>query len=85
MINTHFKSKQNQFWHLDTETILSPPLYILLGSNICKEQKRNNLGGEVNFREFYCIPKNAVPDLTRLLLINYWSGEEAFLANKVEF
>ena len=31
MINTHFKSKQNQFWHLDTEIILSPPLYILLG------------------------------------------------------
>ena len=30
MINTHFKSKQNQFWHLDTEIILSPPLYILL-------------------------------------------------------
>ena len=30
MINTHFKSKQIQFWHLDTEIILSPPLYILL-------------------------------------------------------
>ena len=31
MIGTHFKSEQNQFLHLDTETILSPPLYILLG------------------------------------------------------
>ena len=31
MIDTHFKSEQNQFWHLDTETIFSPPLYILLG------------------------------------------------------
>ena len=33
MIDTHFKSEQNQFLHLDTdtETILSAPLYILLG------------------------------------------------------
>ena len=30
MIDTHFKSEQNQFLHLDTETILSAPLYILL-------------------------------------------------------
>ena len=33
MIDTHFQSEQNQFWHLDTETILSPPLYILLESS----------------------------------------------------
>ena len=26
----HFKSELNQFLHLDTETILSAPLYILL-------------------------------------------------------
>ena len=31
MIDTYFKSEQNQFCHLDTETILSAPLYILLG------------------------------------------------------
>ena len=31
MVDTHFKSEQNQFLHLDTEAILSPPLYILLG------------------------------------------------------
>ena len=31
MIDTHFKSEQNQFLHLDTETNLSAPLYILLG------------------------------------------------------
>ena len=31
MIDTHFKSEQNQFLHLDTEKILSAPLYILLG------------------------------------------------------
>ena len=30
MVDTHFKSEQNQFLHLDTETILSAPLYILL-------------------------------------------------------
>ena len=30
MIDAHFKSKQNQFLHLDTGTILSAPLYILL-------------------------------------------------------
>ena len=30
MVDTHFKSEQNQFLHLDTEAILSPPLYILL-------------------------------------------------------
>ena len=30
MIDTHFKSEQNQFLHLDTETILSASLYILL-------------------------------------------------------
>ena len=30
MVDTYFKSEQNQFFHLDTETILSPPLYILL-------------------------------------------------------
>ena len=33
MIDTHFKSEQNQFLHLDTETILSAPLYILLASH----------------------------------------------------
>ena len=33
MIDTHFKSEQNQFLHLDTETILSAPLYILLDLN----------------------------------------------------
>ena len=31
MSDTHFKSYQNQFLHLDTEKILSAPLYILLG------------------------------------------------------
>ena len=30
MVDTHFKSKQNQFLHLDTKKILSAPLYILL-------------------------------------------------------
>ena len=30
MIDTHFKSEQNQFLHLDTEKILSSPLYILI-------------------------------------------------------
>ena len=30
MIDAHFKSKQNQFLHLDSEKILSAPLYILL-------------------------------------------------------
>ena len=30
MVDTHFKSEQNQFLHLDTEKILSAPLYILL-------------------------------------------------------
>ena len=30
MVDTHFKSEQNLFLHLDTETILSAPLYILL-------------------------------------------------------
>ena len=36
MIDTHFKSEQNQFLHLDTdtETILSAPLYILLDFSI---------------------------------------------------
>ena len=33
MIDTHFKSDQNQFLQLDTETILSAPLYILLASH----------------------------------------------------
>ena len=33
MIDTQFKSEQNQFLHLDTETILSAPLYILLESH----------------------------------------------------
>ena len=31
MVDTHIKSKQNQFFHLDTKKILSAPLYILLG------------------------------------------------------
>ena len=30
MVDTHFKSKQNQFLHLDTKKILSAPPYILL-------------------------------------------------------
>jgi len=30
MVDTHFKSKQNQFLHLDTKKILSAPLYIFL-------------------------------------------------------
>ena len=30
MINAHFKSLQNQFLHIDTEKILTAPLYILL-------------------------------------------------------
>ena len=30
MVDTHFKSEQNQFLHLDTEKILSAPPYILL-------------------------------------------------------
>ena len=37
MIDTHFKSEQNQFLHLDTEEILSAPLYILLGINRYKQ------------------------------------------------
>ena len=32
MVDTHFKSEQNLFLHLDTEKILSAPLYILLES-----------------------------------------------------
>ena len=32
MVDTHIKSKQNQFFHLDTKKILSAPLYILLAS-----------------------------------------------------
>ena len=31
MVDTHFKSNQNQFLHLETKKILSAPLYILLG------------------------------------------------------
>ena len=30
MIDTHFKSEQNQFLHLDTKKILSSPQYILI-------------------------------------------------------
>ena len=33
MIDSQFKSKQNQFLHFDAETILSAPLYILLASH----------------------------------------------------
>ena len=31
MVDTHFKSKQNQFLHLDTKKFLSASQYILLG------------------------------------------------------
>ena len=34
MIDTHFKIRQNQFLHLDTEKILTAPLYILLNSKV---------------------------------------------------
>ena len=33
MIDTHFNSEQNQFLHLDSEKILSSPLYKLLDLN----------------------------------------------------
>ena len=33
MVDTHFKSEQNQLLHLDTKKILSAPLYILLIKN----------------------------------------------------
>ena len=29
MIDTHFKSKQNQFWHLDTENLVTSSIYPL--------------------------------------------------------
>ena len=35
MVDTHFKSEQNQFLHLDTKKIFSAPLYILLGVCLC--------------------------------------------------
>ena len=44
MVDTHFKSEQNQFLHLDTEAILSPPLYILHGS--LKKEKDYNHGNK---------------------------------------
>ena len=34
MTDKHFKSQQNQFLNLDTEKILSAPLYILLDKNV---------------------------------------------------
>ena len=46
MINTHFKSEQNQFLHLDTEVILSAPLYILL--TICGRSLRKKKKGTMS-------------------------------------
>ena len=46
MIDTHFKSEQNQFLHLDTETILSAPLYILPATcerSLRKKEIRDNV------------------------------------------
>ena len=40
MVDTHLKSYQNQFLHLDTEKILSAPLYILLGSKVREKQEK---------------------------------------------
>ena len=55
MINAHFKSEQKQFLQLDTEKILSAPLYILLG--ILKELFLESQIWTLSNKHFYLIEK----------------------------
>ena len=54
MIDTHFKSKQNQLLHLDTEKILSAPLYILL-ARTAHPQLKIIAGAAISYSLFVCL------------------------------
>ena len=51
MIDSYFKSWQNQFLHLDTEKILSAPLYNLLEY---KDIKLEKLIHRQLYNKFFC-------------------------------